>query len=72
VNDLSLRARRDALQQSETEVAQAEARLQAVLGDIRAFREREGMIDPTKTAEATGMVTTMTTKTAQMVRSIGE
>lgn len=58
VNDLSLRARRDALQQSESEVAQAEARLQSVLGDIRAFREREGMIDPSKTAEATGMLTT--------------
>ena len=58
VNDLSLRARRDALQQSEAEVAQAETRLQAVLGDIRAFRERQGMIDPTRTAEATGMLTT--------------
>ena len=54
VNELSLRARRDTVRNAETEVAQAEARLKATLADIRAFRDREGLIDPGKTAEATG------------------
>jgi capsular polysaccharide transport system permease protein len=58
VNDLSLRARRDALQQAEGEVAQAEARLKSLLDEVRAFRDREGLIDPAKTAEATGLLTT--------------
>ncbi len=58
VNDLSLRARRDALRQSESELAQAEGRLKSVLGEIRAFRDREGLIDPAKTAESTGVLAT--------------
>jgi capsular polysaccharide transport system permease protein len=58
VNDLSLRARRDTLGHSEAELAQAEARLKAVLGDIREFRDREGLIDPARTAEGTGLLTT--------------
>jgi capsular polysaccharide transport system permease protein len=58
VNDLSLRARRDALQQSKIELSHAEGRLKSVLGDIRAFRDREGLIDPAKTAEATGALAT--------------
>jgi capsular polysaccharide transport system permease protein len=56
VNDLSLRARRDTLRHAEAELAQAENRLKAVLGDIRAFRDREGLIDPVRTAEATGLI----------------
>ncbi|MGE5270713.1 MAG: hypothetical protein ACM3JG_13685, partial [Thiohalocapsa sp.] len=58
VNDLSARARRDALQQSEAGLAHAEARLKSVLAEIRAFRDREGLIDPAKTAEATGALAT--------------
>jgi capsular polysaccharide transport system permease protein len=58
VNDLSLRARRDAVQQAEIELAQAESRLKSLLGEIRAFRDREGLIDPAKTAEATGVLAT--------------
>jgi capsular polysaccharide transport system permease protein len=58
VNDLSLRARRDTLRHAETDLAQAEARLQSVLDKVRAFRDREGMIDPAKTAEATGQLAT--------------
>ena len=54
VNELSARARRDALRNAEAEVAQAETRLKAVLVEIRAFRDREGVIDPGKTADATG------------------
>jgi capsular polysaccharide transport system permease protein len=58
VNDLSARARRDTLRHSEAELAHAENRLKAVLGDIRAFRDREGIIDPMRTAEATGVLDT--------------
>ena len=56
VNDLSMRARRDTAHHAETEVAQAEGRLQAVLGEIRAFREREGVIDPSEAAKASGLL----------------
>lgn len=56
VNELSLRARRDTVRNAETEVAQGEARLKTTLADIRAFRDREGLIDPGKTAEATGLL----------------
>jgi capsular polysaccharide transport system permease protein len=41
---------------AETEVAQAEDRLQAVLGEIRVFREREGVIDPSEAARASGLL----------------
>jgi capsular polysaccharide transport system permease protein len=58
VNDMSLRARRDALRQSEGELANAENRLKSVLGQIRAFRDREGLIDPARTAEASGALAT--------------
>jgi capsular polysaccharide transport system permease protein len=58
VNDLSARARRDAVRNAEVEVTQAETRLKTVLGEIRAFRDREGVIDPGKTADATGTIAT--------------
>ncbi len=58
VNELSRRARRDGAQRAEAELAQAETRLKSVLGEIRAFRDREGMIDPARTAEATGLLAT--------------
>jgi capsular polysaccharide transport system permease protein len=58
VNDLSARARRDTLRHAEAELSQAENRLKSVLGDIRAFRDREGIIDPARTAEATGALDT--------------
>ena len=56
VNDLSSRARQDALRNGESEVTHAETRLKATLAEIRAFRDREGLIDPGKTAEATGTI----------------
>jgi capsular polysaccharide transport system permease protein len=52
VDDLSLRARRDALRQADGELAQAETRLTAVLTEIRQFRDREGLLDPARTAAA--------------------
>ena len=53
VNDLSARARRDALRNSEREVHRAERRLKSTLARLREFRDREGIIDPRKTADAT-------------------
>jgi capsular polysaccharide transport system permease protein len=53
VNDLSARARRDLLRHADAEVAQTESRLKSVLAGIRAFRDREGMIDPERSADAT-------------------
>ncbi|MGE3279606.1 MAG: hypothetical protein AB7H90_05470 [Alphaproteobacteria bacterium] len=54
VNELSQRSRHDALAHANAELAQAEDRLKAVLARIRAFRDREGLIDPARTAEASG------------------
>jgi capsular polysaccharide transport system permease protein len=58
VNDLSSRVRGDAVRHTETEVTAAESRLKTVLGELRAFRDREGMIDPVKTAQATDLLST--------------
>lgn len=58
INDLSTRARRDALDYAEADVATAEARLKAALVAIREFRDKEGMIDPGQAASAdTALVT---------------
>jgi capsular polysaccharide transport system permease protein len=53
VNDLSARARRDTLRNSEKEVRRAERRMKTALARLREFRDREGIIDPRKTADAT-------------------
>src|SRR6185437_7277031 len=53
VNELSDRARRDTLQNAEREVHRAERRLKTALAHLREFRDREGIIDPRKTADAT-------------------
>ena len=53
VNDLSARARRDTLRNSEKEVRRAERRMKTALMRLREFRDREGIIDPRKTADAT-------------------
>src|SRR3954451_10159473 len=52
VNELSLRSRNDALVHANAELAQAEERLKKVVGRVRAFRDREGLIDPARAAEA--------------------
>lgn len=59
INDLSARARHDALGYAEADVASAEARLKTALSTIRDFRDREGMIDPGQAASAD---TTLVTK----------
>jgi capsular polysaccharide transport system permease protein len=56
VNELSARARRDALHHAEAVLVQAESRLKSALAEIRAFRDREGLIDPARTAETTGLL----------------
>ena len=53
VNDLSTRARHDALRRAEEEVGRAEKRLKLALTRLREFRDKEGIIDPRKTADAT-------------------
>jgi capsular polysaccharide transport system permease protein len=52
VNDLSARARSDALRDSENDVRQAERRLAAALVKLSDFRDRQGVVDPRKTADA--------------------
>jgi capsular polysaccharide transport system permease protein len=52
VNDLSTRARRDALRNSERDVGAAERRLTAALAGLRDYRDKEGLIDPHKAADA--------------------
>ena len=56
VNELSLRSRHDALVHANAELAQAEDRLKTALARIRAFRDREGLIDPARAAEANGVL----------------
>ena len=53
VNELSTRARRDTLRNAKEEVGRSERRLKSALTQLRDFRDREGLIDPRKTAEAT-------------------
>ena len=53
VNHLSARARRDTLRNAEKEVHRAERRLNTALARLGEFRDRQGLIDPQKTADAT-------------------
>jgi len=52
VNDLSDRSRRDALKQAQSELMLAEKALQDKIKAMRELREREGILDATKTSEA--------------------
>jgi capsular polysaccharide transport system permease protein len=52
VNALSAPARRDALSNAKSEVTAAERRLGAALARLRQYRDREGLIDPHKAADA--------------------
>ena len=56
VNELSARARRDALRDSEKDVRRSEQRLAAALVKLREFRDKEGVIDPRKTADASAVL----------------
>jgi capsular polysaccharide transport system permease protein len=52
VNDLSERARRDALKQAQSELTLAENTLQDRIKAMRDLRNREGILDATKTSDA--------------------
>lgn len=52
VNKLSERARLDALRKAEEEARRAEGLLQAALRDLRAFRDKEGILDPGSAASS--------------------
>lgn len=58
INDLSTRARQDALGYAEADVAAAEMRLKTALTAIRDFRDKEGMIDPGAAASANSALAT--------------
>lgn len=53
-----MRARREALQQAGAEVTQAEIRLGAITAEIRAFRDREGVVDPARAADSNAALAT--------------
>lgn len=57
VNDLTTRARNTALDESQRELARAEERLTKVRLAVRDLRNREGLLDARKTAEANLKVT---------------
>lgn len=54
VNRLSERSSADAVSQAERNVLEAQARLDRALEALTAFRNREGLIDPTSSARAGG------------------
>lgn len=56
INDLSLRARADALRMAEQEVERMESRLRVARLAVRTFREERQELDPRKKAEARQMI----------------
>ena len=50
LNDMSLRARDDALARAKQEVGRSEKAMQSVMVEMEAFRNREGLIDPANVA----------------------
>lgn len=52
INDMSMRLRQDAVMKAQSEVDRAEKRLVALRDQVRQVRDREGVIDPKKTAES--------------------
>jgi len=53
VNDMTLRARRDAMRVAEEEVRRAEQQVRDSLAALREARDSEGTIDPTRAADET-------------------
>ena len=54
VNDISARAREDAMNTAGQEVRRADGIVRTALAHMRQFRDTEGFIDPVKTADETG------------------
>ncbi|MDB5590868.1 MAG: capsule biosynthesis protein [Enterovirga sp.] len=58
INEISGRARQDALRRATEEVARAQAMMTAAIGEMERYRNEEGMIDPVQTATETGKLLT--------------
>ena len=56
VNKISERARTDAMRKAGEETRRAEGMMQKALGDLRAFRDKEGILDPGSAASATSQL----------------
>lgn len=56
VNKISERARTDAMRKAEEETRRAEGMMQKALRDLRAFRDKEGILDPGSAATATSQL----------------
>jgi capsular polysaccharide transport system permease protein len=54
VNNISLRARQEALERAKQEVNRSGKAMQAVMADFESFRNRAGLIDPNNAASTTG------------------
>jgi len=57
-NSVSERIRSDAMKRAEGEVRRSEAKVIAALADLRAFRDKEGLIDPVSSATSTSTLLT--------------
>jgi capsular polysaccharide transport system permease protein len=58
VNDISQRARHDALRRATEEVQRAQGLMYAAIRDVEQYRNAEGLIDPVQTATETGKLLT--------------
>lgn len=58
VNEMSTRARRDALRRATEEVARAQKMIMEALQEMERYRNQEGLIDPVQTATETGKLLT--------------
>ncbi len=58
VNDISTRARQDALQRATQEVTRAQELVFEALREMERYRNQEGLIDPTQAATETGKLLT--------------
>ena len=56
VNKISERVRTDAMRKAEEETRRAEGMMQKALRDLRAFRDKEGILDPGSAATATSQL----------------
>lgn len=54
VNNMSLRARNDAVTRAKEEVERTDRSMRLIMADMETFRNREGLIDPINTATNTG------------------
>lgn len=56
VNELSARAREDAMRRAEIEVRRAQSQVQSALAAVRSFRDVEGLIDPATEGNSTAQL----------------